>query len=60
MHPRLALSSLFLLLLAASLTDQILEYQYIQKLTDKITVMLLPSGNGTIFDLKSLINPTAK
>ena len=31
-------------LLAASLTDQILQYQYIQKLTDKIPVMLLPSG----------------
>jgi regulator of protease activity HflC (stomatin/prohibitin superfamily) len=42
-------------LLSASLTDEILEYQYIQKLTDKIQVMLLPSGNGTIFDLKSLI-----
>jgi len=42
-------------LLAASLTDKILQYQYIQKLTDKITVMLLPAGNGTIFDLKSLL-----
>ena len=42
-------------LLSASLTDQILQYQYIQKLTDKITVMLLPSGNQTIFDLKSLL-----
>src|SRR5512143_2953604 len=31
-------------LLNASLSDQILQYQYIQKLTDKITVMLLPSG----------------
>ena len=41
--------------LAASLTDQILQYQYIQKLTDKITVMLLPSGNQTIFDLKGLL-----
>jgi prohibitin 2 len=41
--------------LAASLSDQILQYQYIQKLTDKITVMLLPSGNQTIFDLKSLL-----
>jgi hypothetical protein len=37
------------------LTDQILQYQYIQKLTDKITVMLLPSGNQTIFDLKGLL-----
>ena len=41
--------------LAASLNDQILQYQYIQKLTDKITVMLLPSGNQTIFDLKGLL-----
>jgi regulator of protease activity HflC (stomatin/prohibitin superfamily) len=47
-------------LLSKSLTDQILQYQYIQKLTDKITVMLLPSGNQTIFDLKSLLgqNPS--
>src|SRR3954469_25309182 len=46
--------------LAASLSNEILQYQYIQKLTDKISVMLLPSGNGTIFDLKSLITPAAK
>ena len=45
-------------LLAESLSDQILQYQYIQKLTDKITVMLLPSGNQTIFDLKSLLGQT--
>lgn len=44
--------------LAASLSDQILEYQYIQKLTDKITVMLLPSGNASIFDLKGLLGQT--
>jgi regulator of protease activity HflC (stomatin/prohibitin superfamily) len=44
--------------IAASLSDQILQYQYIQKLTDKITVMLLPSGNQTIFDLKSLLGQT--
>jgi len=42
-------------LLNASLSDQILQYQYIQKLTDKISVMLLPSGNQTIFDLKGLL-----
>jgi regulator of protease activity HflC (stomatin/prohibitin superfamily) len=45
-------------LLNASLSDQILQYQYIQKLTDKITVMLLPSGNQTIFDLKGLLGQT--
>ncbi len=44
--------------LAASLSDEILKYQYIQKLTDKITVMLVPSGNASIFDLKGLLNPT--
>jgi prohibitin 2 len=42
--------------LSASLSDQILQYQYIQKLTDKITVMLVPSGNASIFDLKGLLN----
>jgi regulator of protease activity HflC (stomatin/prohibitin superfamily) len=45
--------------LAASLSDQILQYQYIQKLTDKITVMLVPSGNASIFDLKGLLNQPA-
>lgn len=44
--------------LAASLSDQILQYQYIQKLTDKINVMLIPSGNASIFDLKGLLNPS--
>jgi regulator of protease activity HflC (stomatin/prohibitin superfamily) len=45
--------------LAASLSDQILQYQYIQKLTDKVTVMLVPSGNASIFDLKGLLNQPA-
>jgi regulator of protease activity HflC (stomatin/prohibitin superfamily) len=44
--------------LAASLSDQILQYQYIQKLSDKIQVMLVPSGNAAIFDLKGLLNQT--
>ena len=46
--------------LAASLSDQILQYQYIQKLTDKITVMLLPSGNASIFDLKGLLGQSSQ
>ena len=45
--------------LAASLSDQILQYQYIQKLADKITVMLVPSGNASIFDLKGLLGQGA-
>ena len=28
-------------------------------ITDKITVMLVPSGNASIFDLKGLLNPAA-
>jgi regulator of protease activity HflC (stomatin/prohibitin superfamily) len=43
--------------LAASLSDQILQYQYIQKLSDKIQVVLVPSGQASIFDLKGLLNP---
>ena len=41
--------------LAASLSDQILQYQYIQKLTDKIQVMLAAVGTHSIFDLKELL-----
>ncbi len=46
--------------LNASLSDRVLQYQYIQKLGDKIQVMLVPSGNQFLFDLKGLLNgPTA-
>jgi regulator of protease activity HflC (stomatin/prohibitin superfamily) len=45
--------------LAASLSDQILQYQYIQKLSDKIQVVLVPSGQASIFDLKGLLNPAS-
>ncbi|MEI7745275.1 MAG: prohibitin family protein [Chloroflexota bacterium] len=40
--------------IAASLSDPVLQYQLINKLSDKISVMLVPSGNGFILDLKSL------
>jgi regulator of protease activity HflC (stomatin/prohibitin superfamily) len=42
-------------LIAASLSDPVLQYQLIQKLSDKIQVMMVPSGNGFILDLKNLI-----
>ena len=42
--------------LAASLSDAILQYQYITKLAGNITVMLLPSGNSSILDLKGLLS----
>jgi regulator of protease activity HflC (stomatin/prohibitin superfamily) len=41
--------------LAASLSDQILQYQYIQRLTDKIQVMLVPGGQGFLFDLNGIL-----
>jgi regulator of protease activity HflC (stomatin/prohibitin superfamily) len=43
--------------IAASLSDQILQYQYIQRLTDKIQVMLVPSGQGFLFDLNGILKP---
>lgn len=42
-------------LIAQSLSDPVLQYQLIQKLSDKIQVMLVPSGNGFILDLKNLV-----
>ncbi len=41
-------------LVNSSLSDKVLQYQLINKLSDKINVMLVPSGNGFILDLKSL------
>jgi len=42
-------------LVAASLTDAILQNRYIEKLSDQIQVMLIPSdGGGLIFDLGNL------
>jgi regulator of protease activity HflC (stomatin/prohibitin superfamily) len=42
-------------LVAASLTDAILQNRYIEKLSDQISVMLVPSdGGGLILDLKNL------
>ncbi len=45
-------------LIAQSLSDPVLQYQLINKLSDKINVMLVPSGNGYILDLKGLTGGT--
>lgn len=45
--------------IAASLSEQILQYQYIQRLTDKIQVMLVPGGQGFLFDLNGILKPPA-
>ena len=45
--------------LAASLTPDVLQYLAIQKLADKIEIMLVPSGQGMILDPNSLLRRTA-
>jgi len=45
-------------LLSNSLTPQIIQYTMIQKLSDKIQVIMLPSNNGLIIDPKALLNST--
>lgn len=42
-------------LVAASLSDRILLNRYIEKLSDNISVMLVPAGQNTLLDLKSLL-----
>jgi prohibitin 2 len=41
--------------LAASLSDPVLMYTYIQQLSDKLQVMLVPGGQQFLFDLKGLL-----
>ena len=45
--------------LNASLTPQIIQWQYVQQLTDKIQVMLLPSGQNFLFDVRGLVDGQA-
>lgn len=41
-------------LLTESLTPELIQYQAIQKLSDRIQIMLVPSDNNFLLDLKSL------
>ncbi len=45
--------------LSASLTDQLIQFQLVQKLSDKIQVMLLPTGQGVLLDTRSLLPASA-
>lgn len=45
-------------IVAASLSDTILLNRYIEKLADNISVMLVPSGQDTLLDLRSLLPKT--
>ena len=40
--------------LAASLSPDVIQWQYVQKLSDKVQVMLLPSGQPFLFDMRGL------
>jgi regulator of protease activity HflC (stomatin/prohibitin superfamily) len=42
-------------LLDASLSPNIIQWNYVQKLTDKVQVMLLPSGQQFLFDIGGLV-----
>lgn len=44
-------------LISQSLTAEILQNRYIEKLSDKIQVILVPSGGNFLFDTKGLVNP---
>jgi regulator of protease activity HflC (stomatin/prohibitin superfamily) len=42
-----------------SLTDRVLQYQYIQKIVDKVQVMLIPGGQQFLLDLKSVLGQSS-
>lgn len=44
-------------LISQSLTSEILQNRYIEKLSDKIQVMLVPSGGNFLFDTKGIVQP---
>ena len=43
-------------LLAASLTPEVIQFQAVQKLSDKIQIALIPSGQGIIIDPATLLS----
>ena len=43
-------------LLAASLTPEVIQFQAVQKLSDKIQIALLPAGQGVIIDPTTLLS----
>lgn len=45
-------------LINASLTDDLLQWAAIQRLTDKVKVMMVPSDQGFIFDLGNVLEET--
>lgn len=44
-------------LLARSLTDRVIRFQAVEKLSDNIQVALIPSGNGILLDPATLLAP---
>lgn len=46
--------------LAASISDPLIQYQMVQKLSDKIQILMLPSSSNFLLDPKSLLGGTAK
>lgn len=46
--------------LSASITDVLIQYQMVQKLSDKIQILMLPSDSNFLLDPKSLLGNTAQ
>ena len=44
----------------ASLTPEVIQFQAIQKLSDKIQIALIPSGQGVILDPTTLLGGVKK
>lgn len=44
--------------ISASLTPELIQFQLIQKLADNISVMLLPAGGNSLFDVSKLLPQT--
>jgi hypothetical protein len=45
--------------LGESLSPAVVQWTYVQKLTDKVQVMLVPSGQGFLFDVGGLLGQPA-
>src|SRR6266511_2336623 len=47
-------------LINSSLTDRVLQYQYIQRIVDKVQVMLVPGGQQFLLDLKGVLGSSTQ
>ncbi|MSQ15752.1 MAG: hypothetical protein EXR50_07820 [Dehalococcoidia bacterium] len=46
--------------LAESLSPNVIQWQYVQKISDKVQVMLLPSGQQFLLDTRGILGEATK